>query len=393
MKWPATRMATQEGKGFGMYQEAARLEQAGADVIHLEVGRPSFDTPDHIKTASKDALDAGIVHYDDLQGDPELRRALSGKLKTFNGIHADPDDVLITNGLTQASFASFMAAVDPGDEVIVLEPYYPQHLPKIELVGGVVVPVPLRRRDGYRLDVEAVEAAITPRTTMLLLVDPANPVGTVFTRTEVEALADLARRNDLLVVTDEVYEYITYDGATHTSIASLDGMWERTISLFAFTKAYAMDGWRLGYAVAPEMLLTQVMRVTMNETTHPNVFAQRGAVAAVDGPEDAVREMVAEDRRRRDLAHRRLDQMDGVSCHLPEGTIYAFPDCSALGHSSQDLARLLLERAHVATEAGSFYGRSGEGHLRVCFGSEPYERLEEAMDRIEAVVTELAQRT
>lgn len=390
MKWPAARMATQEGKGFGMYEQAARLEQEGADVIHLEVGRPSFDTPGHIKEAAKDALDAGIVHYGDLQGDPELRRALSEKLKRHNRIQADPDDILVTNGLTQASFATFLAALDPGDEVLVLEPYYPQHIPKIELVGGVVVPVPLRFDRGYRLDESAVEAAITPRTRMLLLVDPANPVGTVFSPSEVEALADIARRHDLLVVTDEVYEYITYDDRPHTSIASLPGMWERTISLFAFTKAYAMDGWRLGYAVAPRQLLTQVMRVAMNETTHPNVFAQRGAIAAVDGPGEPVRAMVAEDRRRRDLAHRRLNDMEGVQCHLPEGTIYAFPDFSALGRSSGELARTLLQRAHVATESGSFYGAGGEGHLRVCFGSEPYERLEEAMDRIESVLAEMA---
>lgn len=389
MKWPAARMATQDGKGFGMYEEAALLEQGGTDVIHLEVGRPSFDTPEHIKDASKRALDAGIVHYGDLQGDPELRRALSEKLKTFNGIDADPDEVLITNGLTQASFATFLAALDPGDEVIVLEPYYPQHLPKVRLIGGSVVSAPLRFEDGYRLDAEAVEGAITARTKVLLLVNPANPVGTVFRPDEIQALADIARRHDLLVVTDEVYEYITYDGATHTSIASLPGMWERTISLFAFTKAYAMDGWRLGYAVAPRELLGPVMRVTMNETTHPNVFAQRGAIAAVEGPPEALEGMVAEDRRRRDLAHRRLNAMEGITCHLPEGTIYAFPDFSALGLPSQEVAHELLQRAHVATEAGSFYGPSGEGHLRICFGSEPYDRLEEAMDRVEAVVADL----
>ncbi len=389
MKWPAARMATQKNKGFGMYEQAARLERDGVDVIHLEFGRPSFDTPAHIKAESKRALDAGIVHYGDLQGDPELRQALSGKLKRFNGIGAGPDDILITNGLTQASFATFMAALDPGDEVVVLEPYYPQHVPKIELVGGAVALAALRFDRGYRLDPDAVEGAMTPKTKVLLLVNPANPVGTVFTPEEIGALADIARRNDLLVVTDEVYEHITYDGRAHTSIASLPGMWERTISLFAFTKAYAMDGWRLGYAVAPHPLLKEVMRVTMNETTHPNVFAQRGAIAAVEGPPQVLEGMVAEDRRRRDMAHRRLNDMDGVTCHLPEGTIYAFPDFSALGLSSEELATLLLQRAHVATEAGSFYGPSGEGHLRICFGSESYERLQEAMDRIEAAVGDL----
>lgn len=389
MKWPADRMGTQKAKGFGRYEEAARLERDGIDVIHLEVGRPSFDTPLHIKEAANQALDAGIVHYGDLQGDAELRTALSRKLRAFNRIPASSDEILVTNGLTQAAFATFMAALDPGDEVIVLEPYYPQHLPKIELIGGTVVPVPLRSDNGFRLDASAVERAVTAKTKILLLVNPANPVGTVFTTEELESLADIARRHDLLVVTDEVYEYITYDGAVHTSIASLEGMWERTVSLFAFTKAYAMDGWRLGYAAAQGRFIHEIMRVTLNETTHPNVFAQRGALAAAEGPDEALTEMIAEDRRRRDLVHRRLNAMEGVSCYLPEGTIYAFPDFSALGLPSADLADLLLKKVHVATEEGTFYGPSGEGHLRICFGSEPFERLEEAMDRIASVVSEL----
>jgi aspartate aminotransferase len=379
-------MATQAGKSFGMYEVAARLQAGGVDVIHLEVGRPSADTPAHIKAAAKDALDRGVVHYGDLQGNAELRAALAKKLRDYNGLDFGAADILVTNGLTQAAFAAFMAGLDEGDEVIVLEPFYPQHNPKIALVGGRVVSVPLDRARGFRLDPAAIEAAITPRTTMIVFINPANPVGRVFSREEVEALADIARRHDLIVLSDEVYDYILYDEHRHLSIGTLPGMRERTITLCAFTKAYAMDGWRLGYAAAPPELLQPMLKVTLNETTHPCVFAQEGALAAITGSMECVQAMVADDARRRDLVHRRLNALDGVSCALPEGTIYAFPDFGGLGMPSHDLAMALLEEAHVATEAGAFYGASGEGHLRICFGSEPYPRLEHAMDRIERFV-------
>lgn len=388
MKWPADRMASQEGKGFGTYEKAAALEARGLDVIHLEVGRPSFDTPDHIKQGAKDALDAGIVHYGDLRGTATLRTAIAQDVSRRHGLAASADEVLVTTGLTQAAFATFMAGIDPGDEVIVLEPLYPQHPPKVELIGGTVVSVPLDKSRGFALDPDAVEAAITDRTRMLVFVNPANPTGRVFTRDEVQALADIAQRRDLLVVSDEVYDRITYDGREHVAIASLPGMWERTITLGAFTKAFAMDGWRLGFAVAPERFITQILRVVLNETTHPNVFAQEGARAALEGPPDVVAEMLAEDQRRRDLVYERLNAMPGVTCELPEGAIYAFPDMSALGMSSEQLVDELLNNSLVATEAGTFYGATGEGHLRICFGSEPYERLETAMDRIEAYISE-----
>ncbi len=383
MKWPAARMASQATKGFGMFEVAARMNVPDKDIIHLELGRPSADTPLHIKEAAKQALDDGIVHYGNLQGTLSLREALAEKLRRENGLDFGPDEILITTGLTQAAFATFMAGLDPDDEVIVLEPFYPQHNPKIELVGGRVVLVPLDKQKGFRLDAAAVDAAVTDRTTMIVLINPSNPVGTVYSREELQALADIAIKHDLIVVSDEVYEYIVYDEHRHISIASLPGMAERTITLGAFTKAYAMDGWRMGYAAARPEFIRQILRVTMNETTHPCVFAQEGARAAVTGSQDCVREMVGEDRRRRDLVVERLNEIAGVSCQPPEGTIYAFPDFSGLGMASAELARAILHETHVAVEAGSFYGPSGEGHLRICFGSEPYERLVEAMDRIE----------
>lgn len=383
MQWPATRMATQAGKGFGMYETAAALAAEGHDVIRLEVGRPAMDTPAHIKAAAKQALDDGIVHYGDLQGSQGLRQALSDKLARYNQLQFSADEILVTNGLTQAAFATFMAGLNEGDEVIVFEPFYPQHNPKVTLVGGKIVTVPLDKSAGFRLDAAALAAAVTERTRMIVLINPANPVGTVFRTDELQAIAEIARDNDLLVVSDEVYDYIIYDGGKHISIASLPGMRERTITLGAFTKAYAMDGWRIGYAAAEPRFIQELMRVTLNETTHPCVFAQEGAREAAAGSQDCVRDMLAEDQRRRDLVCERLNAMPDISCHVPDGSIYAFPDFGAHCTSSEALALEILQEVHVSTEAGSFYGATGEGHLRICFGAADYERLDEAMDRLE----------
>ncbi|HVZ91798.1 MAG TPA: aminotransferase class I/II-fold pyridoxal phosphate-dependent enzyme [Rhizomicrobium sp.] len=390
MKWPAERISSSSPKSFGMYEKAARLAASGADLIHLEVGMPSFDTPAHIKDAAISALKGGLVHYGDFRGNANLRRAISRRLAAYNGLDVADDEIVVTNGLTHASYAVFMAAIDPGDEVILLEPYYPQHVNKIELAGGKVVLAPLDAANNFAIDPRAIEARVTARTKMICLVNPANPTGRVYTPAELEALAEIAIRRDLLILSDEVYDRIVYDGRAHVSIASLPGMYERTFSLFAFTKAYAMDGWRIGYLAAHRRFVPAILKVTMNDVAHVNVFIQEGARAALEAPQDAVSAMVAEDLRRRDLVVRRMNQMSGVRCGAPEGTIYAFPDVSATGKPAQRVADELLERCHVVTEAGTFYGPAGEGRLRVCFGAEPYERIEEALDRMARYFAESA---
>lgn len=383
MKWPAHRLHSQASKSFGMYETAARLQRSGADIIHLEVGRPADDTPGHIKEAAKAALDAGIVHYGDLQGTHTLREAIANRYRAQQGIDVSPGEILVTCGVTQGTFAAFLAAIDPGDEVIILEPGYPQHNSKIELAGGRIVTVSMRQVNGtYRLDPDRVEAALTARTRMIVLVNPANPTGTVYSRIELEALARICIEHDLLMLADEVYEYITFDEHRHISIATVPGMRERTITVSAFTKAYAMDGWRIGYVMSTAPIIADLRKITMNSTTHPCVFAQEGARAAVIGDQQCLAEMVAGDRARRDLAVSRLNAMPGVQCALPQATIYAFPDIRSFGLSSNELALSILENAHVAVESGTFYGPSGEGHLRICFASEPYERVAEGMTRI-----------
>ena len=387
MKWPSDRIAHSAPKSFGMYEKSVRLYPQCANMIHLEVGRPDFDTPAHIKQSTKDALDAGRVHYGEFAGETDLREVIAQRMNQVNQIPVTAQEVLVTNGLTHASFAVMLAAIDPGDEVILLEPYYPQVINKIQLAGGVVVTVPLNAAGGFSIDVQALEAAITPRTRMICLVNPNNPTGRVYSRAELEGLARVAIQHDLLVCSDEVYERIVFDGAQHISIASLPGMAERTFSLFAFTKAYAMDGWRMGWVVAAPRFMPALMKITMNDVSHVNTFIQAGGVAALMGDQAPVQAMVDEDRRRRDMVCQQLNAMPGVRCTVPTSTIYAWADIRGTGHTSQALADLLLERVQVVVESGAFYGPAGEGYIRICFGGESYERLHEAMQRMATVIT------
>ncbi|QGZ65797.1 aminotransferase class I/II-fold pyridoxal phosphate-dependent enzyme [Paraburkholderia acidisoli] len=373
-----------------MYDQAARLPGDTSDLIHLELGRPHADTPLPIKQATIDALLAGDVHYSDMRGIPALRRALAAKLREDNALDVTEDDVLVTSGLTHASFAAFFSLIDEGDEVILLAPFYPQHVGKIELAGGKPVIVDLDRDHGFSIDASAIEAAITPRTKAIVLVNPANPTGRVYSRAELEALADVAIRHDLVVISDEVYEAIVYDAARHISLASLPGMRERTITMLAFTKSYAMDGWRLGFMTAPPEVMPALLKITANDVTHVNTFIQAGALAAVTGPRAMLQTLVDEDRAKRDLVVESLNGMRGVTCRAPEGTIYAFADIRATGLSAQHCAERLLVEARVVVEAGSFYGAAGEGHLRVCFGSDSKARIAEAMTRMKRFFDALA---
>ena len=384
----ARRMASQARKGFGMYEHVMASNRPSDDIIHLHIGRPHHDTPEHIKTAVKQALDAGIVHYGELSGLGRLREVLAQRYTHEHDTQYTPDEILITNGVTQASFAAFLALIDDGDEVIVLDPFYPQHNSKIELASGRVIAVPLAVRDGlFRLDAVALERAVTPRTRMVVLINPSNPTGAVYTREELQQLADIVARHNLLVLADEVYEFITYDSQQHIVFASLPGMKERTVTVSAFTKAYAMDGWRIGYAAAPKPIIAELRKITMNATTHPNVFAQEGAYTAVVSSQRCVREMVASDRISRDLVVSGFNSVPGVRCGVPQGTIYALPDLAVFGIDSSELAIRIFDQTGVAMEAGTFYGQQSRYHLRVCFGSEPPARVAEAMKRVTAYLT------
>lgn len=377
---PARRITDTSPKNFGMFAKAVGMQ---GDLIHLELGMPAEDTPQHIKDATIAALQAGHVHYSDLQGLPELRQAIAEKLRRKNAIDVTPDEIIVTNGLTQASFAAFMAFLDAGDECLLLAPYYPQHIGKAELAGARVTVAPLDAVNNFSINRELIEPHITDATRAIALINPCNPTGRVYTRSELQILADLAQKHDLLIFSDEVYEEITYDGAAHVSIAALPGMKERTITMSAFTKAYAMDGWRLGYIAADAALIGPLMKITTSEVTHVNTFIQHGALAALTGDPFVLASMIDRDRARRDLVVSRLNQMPGVTCAPVEGTIYAFPNITATGLTAQDCADQLLTTTGVVVEAGSFYGDAGEGHLRVCFGCAELDVLDDAMTRMQ----------
>ncbi len=366
-----------------MYAKAAAVDVTTRDLIHMELGSPHADTPDEIKQATIRSLLSGDVHYSHFQGVPKLRKALAEKLSCKNGLDYSAEEIVVTNGLTHASFAAFMAFLDPGDEVILLEPYYPQHVGKIELAGAKPVFAKLDAANRFSINPSLIEEKITPKTKMIALINPCNPTGRVYSREELQGLADLAIKHDLLIASDEVYEEILFDNASHISIAALPGMRERTISMFAFTKSFAMDGWRIGYLTAPANLIEGILKITTNDVTHVNTFIQEGAYAAVTGPAEILNQLVEEDRVKRDIVVSRLNQMPGVTCDWPQGTIYAFPNIASLGVPAQTLAETILEKADVVVEAGSFYGAAGEGHLRVCFGSQSVERVTEGMNRLQ----------
>jgi aspartate aminotransferase len=387
MRHLARRITETSKKSFGMYARAA--SSGRDDLIHMELGKPHADTPQHIKDATIAAIQAGNVHYSDLPGVLHLREAIAEKLQRQNNVDVGADQVVVTNGLTHGSYAAIMAFIDEGDEVILLDPYYPQHVGKVELAGGKPVLAKLDAKNNYAIDAAEIESKITPRTKMIILINPCNPTGRVYSREELTALAEVAIKHDLLILSDEVYEEILYDDAQHISIASLPGMAERTITLFAFTKSFAMDGWRIGYLTAPKAAIGAILKITANDVTHVNTFIQEGALAALTGNPDVLANLVADDKAKRDLLVTRLNQMPGIVCPWPEGTIYAFPDVSALGMPSQVLAERLMDEAAVVVESGSFYGAAGEGRIRICFGALSLEDIDTAMDRLAAYLRDL----
>ena len=372
-----------------MMARAWELEGEGKPVIHLEIGRPDFDTPGHIKAAAQKALDEGKVHYTSNYGVPEITRAIAAKLRSDNGLDFDENgEIAVTIGANEAVFMAVMAFIDKGDEVLVPDPSWLNYFHCVTLGGGVPVSVPLRAENDFRMDADDVARLVTPRTRMMVVMSPHNPTGAVLDRGRLEALAALAREHDLLVLSDEIYEKLLYDGAEHHSIGILPGMRERTLVVNGFSKSYSMTGWRLGYIAAPRNLMDVLIRVHQYTVLCATSFGQYGAAAAYEGPQDCVEEMRLEFARRRELILRRLRAMKGIECAVPEGAFYAFPDIGALGRSSEDVAMHLREDAYVATVPGSAFGRYGEGYIRLAY-SNSYENIEEAMDRMEASLTKL----
>jgi aspartate aminotransferase len=366
---------------------ARQLKAQGIDVIDLGGGDPDFITPEHIRAAAIDAMNAGDTHYVASAGIPSLRKAIAEKLRSDNGVEVDPNGgVIVTPGGKQALFEAALTFVERGVEVMIPEPAWVSYGPMVELAGGTPVPVTLNPDDKWRLTSEALADAWTPAARILLINSPNNPTGRVLDDVELAAIAAFAQERDLLIFSDEMYEKILYDGQRHTSIATLPGMAERTLVFNGLSKAYAMTGWRLGYVAGPQPFLQQIEKVHSHSVTCATSFVQKAGVVALTGPQEFIGQMVsAWDRRRRNLADR-LNAVKGVSCPLVEGAFYAFVDIRGTGMTSTQAADLFLQEAHVAVTPGVAFGASGEGHVRLSFATSD-ELLEDAADRIGQVLS------
>ncbi|MFL5760351.1 MAG: pyridoxal phosphate-dependent aminotransferase [Thermomicrobiales bacterium] len=363
---------------------ARKLKAQGIDVIDLGGGDPDFITPEHIRRAATEAMNAGETHYVASAGIPQLRKAIAAKLKHDNDIDVDPvTEVVVTPGGKASLFQAMLALVEPGVEILVPEPAWVSYVPMIEIAGGTAVPIALDPDDNFRLTSAKLEAAITSRTRGLLVNSPNNPTGRVLDQSELGAIVHVSQRHDLLVFTDEMYEKIIYDGHKHISLASLPGMHERTLTFNGLSKAYAMTGWRLGYVAGPRAFIDEISKVHSHSVTCATSFAQYGGVAALTGPQEFIGEMVtAWDRRRRYVAAG-LNAVKGVRCPVVEGAFYAFADIRGTGMDSVSLSERLLNEAHVAATPGIAFGQAGQGHIRLSFATSD-ELLEEAIQRIGA---------
>ncbi|CAN5838165.1 aminotransferase class I/II-fold pyridoxal phosphate-dependent enzyme [soil metagenome] len=351
------------------------------DVISLGVGEPDFTTPPQIVEEGVRSLRAGRTHYTSNYGTLELRRALAGNLERLYGVSYSPDnEICVTVGASEALAVSMAALVDPGDEVILHEPSYVAYVPSIIFNGGSPVLVATTVESAFELDPAAVEAAVTPRTKVLFLGYPCNPTGAVLEPDTLRALAEVAQRHDLLVVSDEIYDRLVYGDHRHVPISSLPGMRERTVLLGGFSKAYAMTGWRVGYVCAPADLLEGIVKVHQYEIMSAPTVAQDAALVALTGAEHDVQRMVAEYDTRRRMFVAGLNEI-GLPTAEPKGAFYAFPSIRPSGLSSEEFSERLLQEQKVAVVPGSAFGPSGEGHVR-CSLATSYEKLEQALSRI-----------
>jgi aspartate/methionine/tyrosine aminotransferase len=371
---------------FSVLARAKELERQGQDVIHLEIGEPDFDTPAHICDAAAAAIRAGQTHYCPSAGLIELREAAAAYLSRTRGIAVRPDNVLVANGAKPFLFFTILATCDPGDEVIYPDPGFPIYESAINWVGATPVALPLHEERDFVFDPAELEARLSPRTKLVILNSPQNPTGGAAGREDFAAAARLIGETGAWVLSDEVDSEMLYDGE-FASIATEPGMPERTILLDGFSKTFAMTGWRCGYAAVPDALVDPLVRFFVNSTSCVPPFVQLGGVAALEGPMDAVDAMMAEFRARRALVVEGLNALPGVSCRMPRGAFYAFPNVSGTGFEADDLARRLLDEAGVAVLAGSAFGRVGVGNLRLSYANSR-ENLARALERIGAFLEE-----
>lgn len=366
-------------------EKALAMERAGETVIHFELGRPDFDTPEYIKKACIADIEKGDVFYTSNFGTMELREAIAWKLKTQNHMEYKPAEILVSAGLSEAVFDVMTAILDEGDEVLVPNPGWLNYLNVPKLLGAVPVTYSLKEENNYQIDLDEIRAKVTPQTKAMVLITPSNPTGGVLSEEILKELAEIAVENDILVLSDEVYERLIYDDAKHVSIGSLPGMKERTITLNGFSKAYSMTGWRLGYVACGEEIIKQINKLHQHVVTCATSFVQKAGVAALYEEKEEVHDMVKEYKRRRDYAVKAINEIEGLSCKCPQGAFYIFINIEKLGMSGQEFAGRLLDEAGVAMVPGDVFGTEGGHYARMSFANS-YENIVEGCRRLKAWV-------
>src|ERR1700726_2602467 len=367
---------------FEVLNRARALERQGKSIIHLEIGEPDFDTPANVTEAAVDALHKGWTHYGPSAGLPELRQTIADYVSRTRGVKVTPEEVVVVPGGKPIIFFSILALIDEGDEVVYPNPGFPIYESMVNYVGGRAVPIRSREERDFSLDLDELAGLINDRTRLIVLNSPQNPTGGVLDRKAIEQIARAIGDRNILVLSDEIYSRLVFDGGEHFSIMSVSGMQERTILLDGFSKTYAMTGWRMGYGVMRPDLAAQITRLMTNSTSCTASFTQIAGIEALRGDQSSVDKMSAEFKRRRDVFVAGLNKIKGFSCRVPKGAFYAFPNITKTGWGSKKLADALLEQAGVACLSGTAFGAHGEGYLRFSVANS-LENLNRALTRIE----------
>jgi aspartate aminotransferase len=373
---------------FEVMVKARALEATGKSVIHLEIGEPDFPTPRNVIEAGKKALDEGWTKYGPTQGLPELRQSIASYISRTRGIKVGPQNVCVVPGGKPIMYFVIIALLEEGDEAIYPDPGFPIYESMIRFQGAKPVPIPLRESRGFSLDINELKDRLTDRTKLVILNSPHNPTGGIIPAGDIREIAAMLRERDIMVLSDEIYSRIIYDGEP-SSIASMDGMLDKTVILDGFSKTYSMTGWRLGYGVMPEWLADAVVKLMVNSNSCTASFTQRAGIEALEGPQDAVDAMVAEFKRRRDAVVKGLNTIPGFRCPVPAGAFYVFPNVEGTGMGSKELADYLLYEGGVACLDGQCFGAEGRGYLRFSYANS-LENILDAVERIRKVSSKWA---
>ncbi len=355
-------------------------------VIDLGIGEPDFKTPDYIIHGTLKAVKEGQTHYTATRGTKNLRSEIARKIRIQNGLDVNPEsEIIVTTGAMGALHLSLTAVCDPGNEVILPDPAWPNYIGQIMMAQANLIRLPLSVEDGFKVNLDKLEKKITDKTKVLILNSPSNPTGALLERERLKKIAAIAKDKDIIVLSDEAYESLIYDAKRHFSIASIDGMFDRTVSIYTFSKTYAMTGWRVGYAAGPAEVISSMEKLQQHTVTCPSSVSQAAALAALTGPDEPKKEMQKEFDNRRTFTVERVNKIKGLSCIPPEGAFYCFVNVKQLGDTSRNIAMRFLKEGHVATIPGSSFGPQGEGYLRISFANSK-ENISEGLNRIEKVI-------